>query len=52
MRQAENSPICGCIVAVIDQEVVVQFHKDVQCDPAVRSQDIVISLLHHTVKVV
>lgn len=45
-------PICGRIVAVINKEIIVQFHKYVQGDATIGGQDIVISLFHHTIKVV
>lgn len=45
-------PICGRIVAVINKEIIVQFHKYVQGDATIGCQDIVISLFHHTIKVI
>ena len=52
MRSCACPPVCGCIVAVVWQEVIVEFPEDVQCDAAIWGRDIVVGFTEHGIKVV
>ena len=45
-------PVCGCVVAVVWEEVVVELPEDVKGDPAVGGQHVVVGLAVHVVVVV
>jgi hypothetical protein len=47
-----NIPVGRCIVAVVWEEVIVEFPEDVKGNAAIRSQDIVVSFSKHGVIVV
>ena len=49
---AFHKSICGCIVAVVGQEVVVQLPEDVQGDPAIGGEHVVVCFAEHVVKLV
>lgn len=48
----QNRPVGGSIVAVIGQEVVVQFPEDVKRDATIWCGDIVICLTEHGIEVI
>ena len=49
---AFNKSVCGCIVAIVGQEVVVELPEHVEGDPAIGRKHVVVGLPEHVVELV
>lgn len=45
-------PVSGAVVAIVGQEIIVEFPEDVQCYPSIRGWHIVVGLAEHGIKAV
>ena len=45
-------PVCGSVVAVVGQEVIVDLPEHMEGDPAVGGRHVVVGFPHHGIKIV